>query len=144
MPSGIHHVVLEVPIERIWNFVKDMDHWAPLVPGYIQHKKLNSRQSMWEFYADIGIIKKKVSLMVTIREWIEPTMVTFDLKGLEDNFTGKGYFKATALEKNKTRMTGYLEIIAEGIMGRVINNVLKTSIPELTTELTNNIAATIK
>jgi carbon monoxide dehydrogenase subunit G len=144
MPSGIHHVVLEVPIERIWSFVKDMDHWAPLVPGYIQHKKLNSRQSMWEFYADIGIIKKKVSLMVTIREWIEPTKVTFDLKGLEDNFTGKGYFKATALEKNKTRMTGYLEIVAEGIMGRVINNVLKTSIPELTEELTNNIAATIK
>jgi carbon monoxide dehydrogenase subunit G len=144
MPSGIHHVVLEVPIERIWNFVKDMDHWAPLVPGYIQHKKLNARQSMWEFYADIGIIKKKVSLMVTIREWIEPTMVTFDLKGLEDNFTGKGYFKATALEKNKTRMTGYLEIVAEGIMGRVINNVLKTSIPELTEELTNNIAVNIK
>ncbi|HJV30989.1 MAG TPA: SRPBCC family protein [Bacillales bacterium] len=144
MPSGIYHVVLDVPIEKIWSFVKDMDHWAPLVPGYIQHKKLNARQSVWEFYADVGIIKKKVSLMVTIREWIEPTKVTFDLKGLEDNFTGKGYFKATPIEKNKTRMTGYLDIVAEGIMGRVINNILKTSIPELTEELTKNIAANIK
>jgi carbon monoxide dehydrogenase subunit G len=144
MPSGIHQVVLEVPIEVVWTFVKDMDHWAPLVPGYIQHKKLNGRQSIWEFYADIGIIKKKVSLMVTIREWIEPTKVTFDLKGLEDNFTGKGYFEAKPLEKNKTGMVGFLDIVAGGMMARVINNILKTSVPELVKELTDNIAEKIR
>ncbi|WML45774.1 SRPBCC family protein [Neobacillus sp. PS3-40] len=144
MPSGMHQVELDLPIEDIWAFVKNMDNWAPLVPGYIRHKKFNNRQSTWEFFADIGIMKKKVSLMVTIKEWIEPTKVTFDLKGLEDNFAGKGYFEAVAIEKNKTRMTGYLDIIAEGIMGRVINNVLKTSVPELVEELTENIAAKLK
>jgi carbon monoxide dehydrogenase subunit G len=144
MPSGIHQVVLDLPKGDIWDFVKNMDNWAPLVPGYIRHKKFNNRQSTWEFFADIGIIKKKVSLMVTIKEWIEPTKVTFDLKGLEDNFTGKGYFEAEAIEKNKTRMTGYLDIVAEGIMGRVINNVLKTTVPEMVEELTENIAAKLK
>lgn len=144
MPSGIHQVVLDVPIEEVWAFVKDMDHWAPLVPGYIQHKKLSSRQSIWDFYADIGIIKKKISLMVTIREWIEPTKVTFDLKGMVDNFTGNGYFEAKPLGKDKTRMIGFLDIVAEGIMGRVINNILKTSVPELVKELTDNIAGKIR
>lgn len=144
MPSGMHHVVLDVPIERVWNFVKDMDHWAPLVPGYIRHEKLNSRQSTWEFYTDIGIMKKKISLMVTIKEWIEPTKVTFDLKGLNENFTGKGYFQADSIGVGKTRMTGYLDIVAEGIMGKMVNKILQTTIPEMAEEMTANIASKIK
>ncbi|MDP4083229.1 MAG: SRPBCC family protein [Bacillota bacterium] len=144
MPSGMHQVVLEVPIERVWNFVKNMDHWAPLVPGYIRHEKVNERQSTWEFYSDIGILKKKISLMVTIKEWLEPTKVTFDLKGLNENFTGKGYFQAEAIGSEKTRMIGLLDIVAEGLMGKMVNNILKTSVPEMTTELTENIAANIK
>lgn len=144
MPSGMQQVVLDVPIERVWNFVKNMDHWAPLVPGYIRHEKLNNRQSTWEFYSDIGFMKKKVSLMVTIKEWQEPTRVTFDIKGLNENFTGKGYFQAESLGETKTRMIGYLDIMAEGIMGMMVNNILKTSIPEMTKELTDNIALKIR
>ncbi|MCQ6278830.1 SRPBCC family protein [Bacillus sp. EB600] len=144
MPSGMHQEIIDLPIEMIWSFVKDMDHWAPLIPGYISHKKFNNRQSTWEFYQDLGIIKKKISLMVTIREWIPPTKVTFDLKGLNEKFSGNGYFQAEALDKNKTKITGYLEILAEGAMGKVVNKILKTSIPKTAQEMTTAIAEKFK
>ena len=41
MPSGMHQVELAFPNDVVWNFVKDMNNWAPLVPNYIHHEKLN-------------------------------------------------------------------------------------------------------
>jgi carbon monoxide dehydrogenase subunit G len=144
MPSGIHEEMIDLPIENIWSFVKDMDHWAPLIPGYISHKKFNERQSTWEFYQDIGIIKKKISLMVTINEWLEHSKVTFTLKGLNEKFTGNGYFQAEVLGENKTKITGYLEIQAEGAMGKLVNKALKKSMPKTAKEITAAIAEKFK
>jgi carbon monoxide dehydrogenase subunit G len=135
MPSGMHQVKVQLPIKVIWDFVSDMDHWAPLIPGYIDHKKINDRQSTWEFKSDIGIMKKKVNLLIDIKEWVEPTRVTFDLKGINEKFRGSGYFEAEATNPNQTKMTGFLEIIAEGAMGTMINNILKTVIPKTAEEM---------
>jgi carbon monoxide dehydrogenase subunit G len=135
MPSGIHQVDVHLPITDVWNFVKDMDHWAPLVPGYIHHQKLNESSSTWEFKSDIGIMKKKVKLLIDITEWNEPNLVTFNLKGINEKFSGNGYFQAEEVGKSLTKMTGYLEIVAEGAMSSIVNNVLKTSIPKTAEEM---------
>lgn len=140
MPEGKHDIVIDVPIEQVWDFVKDMDNWAPLLPGYISHKKLSERQSNWTFKETVGVLKKKISLQVTINEWIEPTRVTFDLKGINENLTGNGYFNAEALAENQTKMTGYLEMTAEGTLAPVMNAVMKTSLPKSGKELTTAIA----
>ncbi|CAM3797489.1 CoxG family protein [Mesobacillus thioparans] len=140
MPDGKHEITINVPIETVWDFVKDMDNWAPLLPGYISHEKLNEKQSIWTFKETVGVLKKKISLQVTIKEWIEPSMVTFDLKGINENLTGTGYFKADPVGVNKTRMTGYLEMTAEGALAPVMNAVMKTSLPKSGQELTTAIA----
>ncbi|MED1469782.1 SRPBCC family protein [Bacillus salipaludis] len=135
MPSGMHHVVLDLPIEVVWGFVKDMDHWAPLVPGYIHHEKLDNRNSTWEFKSDIGIMKKKVKLLVEITEWNEPTRVSFNLKGIKEKYSGGGYFEAEALSANKTKMTGFLDVTASGATAPMVNSVLKNSIPKQAEEM---------
>ncbi|MFJ7726437.1 CoxG family protein [Neobacillus sp. NPDC097160] len=135
MPSGMHQVEVGVPINKVWNFIKDMDNWAPLIPGYIHHQKFTKRQSTWEFYSDIGILKKKVSLMINIKEWNEPTKVSFTLQGVNEKFSGGGYYLAEAIDKNKTRMTGFLDMTAEGPMGFMINGVLNSYIPKITEEM---------
>lgn len=140
MPVGMHEITMEIPIEEVWHFVKDMDNWAPLLPGYISHEKLSEQQSNWTFKETVGILKKKISLQVTIKEWIEPTRVIFDLKGINENLTGNGYFKAEPLGSNKTKMIGYLEMTAEGALAPVMNAVMKTSLPKSGEELTTAIA----
>jgi carbon monoxide dehydrogenase subunit G len=140
MPSGLHQLELDIPIHRIWNFVKDMDKWAPLIPGYIEHQKINDRQSTWKFRGDVGVVHKNVSLRVDITKWQEPTNVTFKLKGISENFVGGGYFEAEALSSSRTKMTGYLDITAKGMMGPVINKVLKSLAPKTTRLLCTAIA----
>lgn len=135
MPSGKHQVEVDLPIEVIWDFVKDMDNWAPLVPNYIHHEKLNEQQSTWEFKSDLGLIKKKISLLIDIKEWIEPTRVSFALKGKSEKYSGQGYFEAKAIHLNRTRLTGYLEVNAIGKMGNAINTKLETVLPEAVTDM---------
>lgn len=143
MPQGTHTVDLPVNIEAVWQFVQDMNNWAPLVPGYVEHKIINERQSTWSFNGNLGFMKKLVKLKVDIKEWKEPTQVTFHLTGISDNFTGSGYFLAQAIDQNRTRMSGHLDLTAKGMIASIVNQVLVSFVPKTTTELTNAIAAKI-
>lgn len=143
MPSGTHKTELDLPIEKVWDFVSDMNRWAPLVPGYIEHELINDKQSTWTFKGDIGIMQKTVKLQIDITEWKEPSLVTFDLTGLNENFAGNGYFKAEAISDSKTEMHGNLDITAKGMMGPMINAILKTFVPKTAEDLTIAIAEEI-
>ncbi|WP_085991596.1 CoxG family protein [Oceanobacillus senegalensis] len=144
MPNGKYTTEIHTSIDRVWNFVSDINNWAPLVPGYIEHKIINDKQSTWKFVSDIGIIKRTLHMKIDITMWQEPTKVTFNLTGLNENFSGKGYFEAGSITDSKTSITGFLDITAKGVLGPAINPVLKTVIPKTATELTSEIAIKIK
>jgi carbon monoxide dehydrogenase subunit G len=144
MPNCTHQAEVNVPIGSIWNFVSDIGNWAPLVPGYIAHEVLNDKESTWSFKSDMGILKKKIELKVDITSWQEPTKVTFNLTGLNEKFTGHGYFLAGKGRNNRNLMTGALDIKAEGMMAKVANSLLNTSLPEITAELTEAVAAKLE
>lgn len=141
MASGMHQVKLNLPVEHVWNFVKNMDNWAPLVPGYTEHVMKNDQESVWRIHGDLGVVEKTVSLKVTITEWIEPTNVRFQVSGLNGNCTGEGYFKASSLSENETEMTGYLNMKIKGMMGTVVNPILKTLLPKAGRQFTETVAA---
>ena len=128
MPSEIQHVELDIPIEVIWDFIRDENNWAPLVPGYIQHQKINDRQISWEFKSDLGIMKKKITLLIDIKEWNEPSKVIFEIRRKNEKYLGEGYFEAKALNRNKTRLTGFLDINATGPMGALANTLLSKAV----------------
>lgn len=136
MSSHLHKMVVNVPIHAVWKFIHSIDHWAPLVPGYIEHVILNEKESTWKFKSSLGMMKKKIHLKVEITDWLEPKKVNFILTGLNEKFFGNGYFEATMLTKTKTSMVGYLEITAEGTLAKIVNPILKSSIPDMTEELT--------
>lgn len=140
MPSGIHQEDLDVPIDVIWDFVKDMDNWAPLVPNYINHEKITERQSTWEFKTDIGILKKKISLIIDITEWNEPTKISFTLTGKSDRYSGEGYFEAKAINVSKTKLSGYLEVNLNGKMASKLNAKLENELPESVKEMAKAIS----
>ena len=141
MPQGTHTVEVPLDIQTIWNFVHDMNKWAPLVPGYIEHEILSERQSTWAFKGDLGFMKKTVKLQIDIKEWNEPSEVTFDLKGLSDNFKGGGYFRAEVIDEKTTRMSGHLDITAGGMMGAMVKQILTKFVPQTAEELTDAIVA---
>ncbi|MGN7401882.1 CoxG family protein [Cytobacillus praedii] len=144
MTSFSHQLEVNVPIHFVWEFVSNIDHWAPLVPGYIDHHILSEKESTWSFKSDIGILKKKIELKVDITSWQEPTKVTFNLTGLNEKFSGHGYFTVEAINQQNSLMTGHLDIKAEGMMAKMANAILQSSLPETTTDLTAAVADKIQ
>ncbi|MED3573901.1 SRPBCC family protein [Cytobacillus praedii] len=144
MTSFSHQLEVNVPIHFVWEFVSNIDHWAPLVPGYIDHHILSEKESTWSFKSDIGILKKKIELKVDITSWQEPTKVTFNLTGLNEKFSGHGYFTVEAINQQNSLMTGHLDIKAEGMMAKLANAILQSSLPETTTDLTAAVADKIQ
>lgn len=144
MSNGRHQLEVDIPIESVWSFISDMDMWAPLVPGYITHEIVNNRQSIWELKGDIGFIQKSVRLQIDITKWQEPTRISFDLTGLNENVKGTGYFQAKRILEYETEITGYLHMTAKGVMGRLMNPVLQSILPKATKQLTKAVATKMR
>ncbi|RDW16918.1 SRPBCC family protein [Oceanobacillus arenosus] len=140
MVHGLHQVRLEMPIERVWEFISDVNNWAPLVPGYIEHEIINNQRSIWKLHGD-GVIRKTVNLKVDIIEWNKPTDIAFRLSRLNEASIGTGYFKAITLTDFTVEMSGYLNISLKGIIGQMVNPVLNTVIPTVGKEFTEKVAA---
>lgn len=140
MSSYQHEMTVNTPLETAWEFIRSIDNWAPLVPGYITHEMLNEKESTWKFKSNFGIVKKKIHLKVNITQWIEQEKVCFQLTGINEKISGHGYFKALKANDRQTKMIGFLDISAEGTMAKVVNPVLKTSLPEFTEELTRAVS----
>lgn len=144
MPSEIQQLELAIPIEVVWDFIRDADNWAPLVPGYIQHEKINDQLITWEFKSDLGIMKKKVFLLIDIKEWKEPNRVSFELKRKNEKYLGEGYFEAKSINKNRTKVIGFLEINASGPMGTLANTLFKSAKPKSIEEIEEVISTRLK
>jgi carbon monoxide dehydrogenase subunit G len=89
----------KLPVDTIWEFVKEMDNWAPLLTGYQSHEKENEDDSIWVLKGDLGVLSRILKLKVHVSEWAGPERVTFELKGLNEQLEGGGVFLMEAFEE---------------------------------------------
>ena len=133
-----------MPIDRVWALVSDMDHWAPLIPGYVTHQKVSDRESLWTLKGDVGVLNKTIIFRVTITEWTEPTRVRFTMKATNDNVEGSGYFLAEEERPDLTRLTGYLDLRPGGAMAPMVSALMKPVMPKITAEFAETLARKIE
>lgn len=87
-----HTATSTQPMESIWEFVKEIDNWAPMVAGYQAHEKQNENDSTWVLKGDLGSVTRTLKFKVHVTEWAGPERVTFELEGINEMMTGKGVF----------------------------------------------------
>lgn len=143
MATGTYTTNVTLPIEEVWNFVGDMDHWAPLVSGYQNHQKQDERTSTWELGLHFKGIEKKIKVQVITTDLCSPTSIRFTLKSLDNHIQGNGHFLAQAINLGHTRITGYLNISARGVMRVVINSLLQSFLPHKVEQLTERMASSM-
>lgn len=97
MASHEHHIDTSLPVGTIWEFVREMDHWAPFLTGYQSHEKQSETESTWTLKGDVGMLARTLKFRVTITEWAGPERVSFALKGVNEPMTGAGSFTMRAL-----------------------------------------------
>ena len=62
MPQVEYTTTIDLPRETIWEFVKDMDNWAPFLTGYQSHEAIDERDSIWTLKGDVGVLARVVRL----------------------------------------------------------------------------------
>jgi carbon monoxide dehydrogenase subunit G len=96
MPEVEYTTRIALPCEAIWEFVKDMNNWAPYLTGYQTHEIVNETDSVWTLKGDVGVLARVVKLKAHVVEWNGPTRVTFTLTGLNEQVDGGGTLEMRA------------------------------------------------
>ena len=143
MAQASHSVQIPVGQEKVWSFVSKIEKWATLVPAYKAHKEVDADTSHWTFEGNFKGLSKKVELEIKIVEMNEPTNIKFEIKGLSDNFSGGGEFKAEPKDGG-TYMTSTVEVNAGGLSGAILTPAIKVLLPKVTSRLTEKIARHIQ
>ena len=90
MPEVEYTTVVNLPPEKVWDFVKDMNNWAPFLTGYQKHEILSETDSIWTLKGDVGVLARTVELKAHITEWNGPERVSFTLAGINELVDGGG------------------------------------------------------
>lgn len=98
MPEAEYSTTARLPVQVIWDYVREMDNWAPFLRGYQSHEKFNDRESVWVLKGDVGMVTRTVKFRVHIDEWGEPSRVLFTLKGVNEPMEGGGEFRLEPYE----------------------------------------------
>ena len=98
MPETEVATTARLPIETIWEFVREMDHWAPYLTGYQSHRKESDTDSLWVLKGDVGVLTRTLEFRVHVTEWAGPHRVAFTLEGLNEPLRGSGEFRIEPCE----------------------------------------------
>ncbi|GAE27407.1 hypothetical protein JCM9140_3552 [Halalkalibacter wakoensis JCM 9140] len=139
MPVAREKGIVYCNIETMWEFIKDMENWAPCMPGYVSFKELDEHVSIWALKGDLGILKKKLDFTVTVTERIKPERVEFLLEAKQEGIKGKGSYKAFAEGPEKTEVEFNLDMSGTGIPAKIINAMLAKTLPRDCKELKENL-----
>jgi carbon monoxide dehydrogenase subunit G len=99
LPEVEYSTTAKLPVQTIWEFVQEMDNWAPFVAGYQSHEKQSADDSTWVLKGDVGVLARTVKFAVHVDEWAGPSRVTFSLRGLNEPMQGTGTFLLEAYEE---------------------------------------------
>lgn len=92
MPEVEYTTTLNLSRDIIWDFIKDMNNWAPFVTGYIKHEIIDDTDSIWHLKGDVGILSRLVKLEAHVTKWVDLERIEFTLKGLNEKVDGGGVF----------------------------------------------------
>ena len=106
MPECSHTTTVHAPLAATWDFVREMDNWAPLLTGYQGHEKQDDTTSVWRLRGDVGMLSREVQLQVAITQWLEGERVEFTLKGLNEQVDGGGTFSIAAIDADGAPIAG--------------------------------------
>ena len=95
MPEVECTTTVAVPREAVWEFVKNMNNWAPFLTGYQRHEILSETDSIWTLKGDVGVLARRVELKAHVTEWSGPDRVTFTLTGMNEQVEGGGELRMT-------------------------------------------------
>lgn len=139
MPQANVSGRINLPIETVWEFIKDMKNWAPCMPGYISFEEIDDNVSIWRLKGDVGIFQRAVNFTVNITEKVAPERIAFTLEAKGEGIVGSGAYTAKPAGDSETDMEFMLDMSGQGMAKPIINALLSKTLPRDCQKLKENL-----
>jgi uncharacterized membrane protein len=146
MPEHKHIITVEKPVSEVWEFMKDMNNWAPYMMGYISHEEINNSKSIWTLDASVIGLNRDFQMEVDIDEWEPGIKVGFSLQALTDPVKGKGIFEFYQHPENKeySNIVLFLRLEGKGLVKFVVNMAIQPRLGPLAEKLLNEVGEEVR
>lgn len=125
-----HRFSIDVSIDEVWAYVRDIGNWAASMPGYQSFELVDELRSKWVLKVAMGALTRTVRLNVEIIEQREPDHIAFQLQGENDPVVGTGSFHAAA-DASATAVAFTLAITGSGPMAGTMEAMSRPIVPRM-------------
>lgn len=110
-------VLVARDIHSTWNYAKDFERWASIMPGYQSCEIEDEDTSIWVLKIGVAAMVRTVRVKVHVDEWAGPERVDFSFQLEKDPVTGSGsYLAVPAADGSGTMMTLKVQVNGTGPM----------------------------
>lgn len=134
---------VDIPLEVMWDFIKDFGNWAPMVKGYQTHEEVKENESVWTVRGEFGPFSRLTKFHTTITEWVEMERVAFEMKGLNEPVTGYGIVKLERTGTTGSSIIAEVGFNAGGALGPLVNRLVKPWVSTVAEELVVKLVAAV-
>jgi carbon monoxide dehydrogenase subunit G len=125
MPEVEYTTRVGRPREAVWDFVKDMNNWAPYLTGYQTHEVLSEADSVWTLKGDVGVLARIVKLKAHVTEWNGPTRVSFTLTGLNEQVDGDGTLELETSDEAVPATAAIAPVVRRSWFQRLLDSIAR-------------------
>jgi carbon monoxide dehydrogenase subunit G len=109
-------VLIDVPIDRVWDFAHDIRKWARLMPGLQDCDIIDENNSRWTLKVGVGALVRTVKVSVNVHRWAGPEEVDFTYALEGDPVKGDGTYRASVRGPNQTQIDLAVRVEGTGPM----------------------------
>ena len=144
METVEYTTTVDIPLDVMWDFIKDYENWAPMVKGYESHEKIDEKKSVWMIRGEFGAFSRLTKFNNNITEWIDKQRVAFELSGVNEPVTGYGRVDLKPVNGgNSSEISAEMGFNAGGTLGPLINRLIKPWVKTVAEDLVEKLVAAI-
>jgi carbon monoxide dehydrogenase subunit G len=131
-------------IDTVWEYVKDIQNWASLMPGSQSCTMTNPDDSRWTLKVGAGGLVRTVTVLVHVEQWDAPFHVRFSYKLQGDPVVGRGSYTAARISAHETEVTLEIRVQGSGPMSQLWEAMSTTLLPQLAKSFAGRLKAEIE
>lgn len=144
MIEAEHSVPVNVGIGEVWHYVKDMQRWAGMMPGYRECTVIDANDSRWVLKVGVGGLVRTVKVLVHVDEWSEPERVVFSYELEGDPVRGGGSYAARRKGAEETEIALRVRVEGSGPMAPMWEALSRPLLPQLAKSFAEKLRAEIE
>jgi carbon monoxide dehydrogenase subunit G len=137
-------VLIDVGIDEVWAYAKDMRRWAELLPGMREFVIIDENDSRWVLKVGVGGLVRTVNVLVHVDRWDGPERVDFTYKLEGDPVEGGGSYTASRKSDRQTEVVLKVRVQGGGPMAPMWEAMGRPLLPQLAKGFADQLKAAIE